>query len=476
LSSYSWKSINLSRFLGKGVTTADRHRIIRATLYSFLIQGVSVLLVFASNLWMVRSSDPASYGLYVHLFNWVSILAILVLAGRDDLVLALIPRYAAGNQPLRIARLIKKCNRWLLLASLVVGGGFIAFIFVVPVRTLSEYRWLFLLSMAAVYFTACLGLNQPVLQALNHIRLSQVVEKIGKPLLLMVCIAVFRLAAIPFSGKTLVLLSSIVLGICSAVVLVVIGRKVKRFNAAGAVLPAQENAGIPAAESAAPPAANEAPPTKENLSRKTFYFFAISLLNLLSVRIAMLMLPYFLPAKDIGIFNIASRFADLLIFPFFLMHTVLPQLFARHSAAGSAYTQSLFNESNRLMCILCIPLLLINIIAGKWLLHWFGPDFGQGYAALVIISVAQFLFSFFGPSNTILMMQDGEKYSALCLLIYVVVLAVLCRMLIPVAGVTGSAIAILISSLLYNVLLAVVGYRVSRIHSPFFSFLIRQRH
>jgi O-antigen/teichoic acid export membrane protein len=463
------------------VTTADRYRIIRATLYSFLIQGVSVLLVFASNLWMVRSSDPASYGLYVHLFNWVSILAILVLAGRDDLVLALIPRYAAGNQPLRIVRLIKKCNRWLLLASLVVGGGFIAFIFIFPVRTLSEYRWLFLLSMAAVYFTACLGLNQPVLQALNHIRLSQVVEKIGKPLLLIACIAVFRLAAIPFSGKTLVLLSSIVLGICSAVVLVVIGRKVNRFKAAGAARPALESARSLAAEGAALPSLENAAlptrdqlPAKENLSRKTFYFFCISLLNLLSIRIAMLMLPYFLPAKDIGVFNIASRFADLLIFPFFLMHTVLPQLFARHSAAERVYTQSLFNESNRLMCILCIPLLLINIIAGKWLLHWFGPDFGQGYPALVIISIAQFLFSFFGPSNTILMMQDGEKYSAWCLLIYVVVLAVLCRWLIPVAGITGSAIAMLISSLFYNVLLAVVNYRFSRIYSPFFAFLVRR--
>jgi O-antigen/teichoic acid export membrane protein len=462
LSSYSWKSINLSRFLGKGVTTEDRHRIIRATLYSFFIQGVSVLLVFASNLWMVRSSDPASYGLYVHLFNWVSILAVLVLAGRDDLALALIPRYAARDQPLRIARLIKRCNRWLLLASLVVGGGFIAFIFIFPVRTLSEYRWLFLVSMAAVYFTACLGLNQPILQALNHIRLSQLVEKIAKPLLLIACIAVFRLTALPFGGKTLVLLSSIVLGICSVVVLAVIGRKVNRFNA-----------GAPAAENAALQSPDQLP-AKENLSRKTFYFFGISLLNLLSIRIAMLMLPYFLPAQDIGIFNISSRFADLLIFPFFLMHTVLPQLFARHSVTEKAYTQSLFNESNRLMCILCIPLLLINIVAGKFFLHWFGPEFGQGYPGLVYISIAQFLFSFFGPSNTILMTQDGEKYAALCLLIYVVVLAVLCRMLIPVAGITGSAIAILISSLLYNVLLAVVTYRVSRIYSPFFSFLVRR--
>jgi O-antigen/teichoic acid export membrane protein len=403
---------------------------------------------------MVRSSDPGSYGLYVHIFNWVSILGVFVLGGRDDLVLSLIPKYVAGDRSLRIARLIRKCNRWILLATLLVCGLFIAVILLFRVRTLNEYRSLFLLSIPAVYFTACLGLNQPVLQALNHIRLSQVVEKIAKPLLLIGCIGLFRLSAIPFSGKALVILTSIVLCICSGVVLAITGRKTRFFTLAG----------------------GEALPPAEDLTGKTFYFFSISLLNLLSTKIAMLILPYFAPAKDIGIFNISSRFADLLIFPFFLMHTILPQLFARHTRSERAYVQSLFSESNKLMFVLCLPLLLINIVAGKFFLHWFGPDFSAGYTALVYISIAQFLFSFFGPSNTILMMQDREKYSALCLLAYVVVLTGMCRLLIPVSGITGSAVAILSGNLFYNVLLAVVNYRVSGIYSPFFSFLVRRRH
>ncbi len=78
----------VSRFLADGVTATDRHRIIRGTLHSFLIQGFSVALVFASNWWLVRSSNPEAYGNYVHVFNWVSILSVLVMGGRDDLVLA----------------------------------------------------------------------------------------------------------------------------------------------------------------------------------------------------------------------------------------------------------------------------------------------------------------------------------------------------------------------------------------------------
>jgi O-antigen/teichoic acid export membrane protein len=133
----------------------------------------------------------------------------------------------------------------------------------------------------------------------------------------------------------------------------------------------------------------------------------------------------------------------------------------------------LFSESNKGMTLLGIPLLLVNVAAGPFLLRLFGPDFAAGYAAIVYISLAQFVFSFFGPANTILMMQDKEKYSMACLLVYVVVLAGTSRLLIPGGGITGGAIAILISSVVYNILLAVVLYRSCGVRSPYFSWLLR---
>lgn len=431
---------------GDGLTAPDRRRIIRGTLHSFVIQGFSVLLVFASNLWMVRSSDANSYGLYVHIYNWVSILAVIVMGGRDDLLLAQLPRYIAGGQHSLLVRMVRSANRWVLIAALVVGGLFMSLLIFLPIRTLSEHRDLFFIAMIAVYFTTFLSLNQLILQALNYIRLSQIVEKLVKPLLLIILIALFRLAAVPFTGRNLVILSSIALCICCATIFWLVSRKIKHYTLTLAQpLPA------------------------ESLSGKTFYFFSISLLYLLSTRITMLILPVFMPQKDIGIFNISYRFADLLMFPFFLMHTVLPQLFARHAVTETGYTRSLFNESNRLMILLSLPLLLLNVLGGRFFLHLFGGDFEVGYSALVYISFAQFLFAFFGPTNTILMMQNREKYSALCLLIYVISLLVSSRFLIPVAGITGGAMAILISSAFYNILLAVITYRLTGICPVVFS-------
>ncbi len=439
------------RWIDEGLSETDRQRIVRGTLHSFLIQGGSVVLVFLSNLLLVRTSDPDSYGLYVHVFNWVSILSVVVLGGRDDLALAQLPRYSAGQRSL-VTRLIRIANRWVLAASVVSGVLFVVLLGRVPVKTLTGNLSLFRVGMVAVYLTAALALNQLILQALNHVRLSQVVEKLAKPFLLIVGAGMLWLIGVPLDARVLILLSCVVLGICCGIVVGLVAGSVRRYRG---------HDGAPAADSGTP-------------SKKVVYFFAISLLTLLSTKITMLILPGFLPmAKDIGIFNIAYRFADLLIFPFFLMHTVLPQLFARHAVTGRAYTQSLYSESNKLMVLLSVPLLLVNFAAGPVLLRLFGPEFSTGYRAMIYISLAQFLFSFFGPANTILMMQDNEKYSAGCLLVYVCFLAATGWWLIPLSGISGGALAILISSAVYNVLLAIVVWRVCKVRSPFLAWLVR---
>jgi O-antigen/teichoic acid export membrane protein len=435
-------------------------------MYSFLIQGGSVALVFVSNLLLVRSSDANSYGLYVHVFNWVSILSVAVLGGRDDLVLAQLPRYTAAQHG-RLVALVRAANRWILAAAAVVGLAFTLLLHGVPIETLSDHQPLFRLAMVAVYLTAALGLNQLVLQALNHIRLSQVIEKLVKPLLLIVAVCLLRVLAVPFSARILVILSCVVLGICCGGVFWLVVRAIRVYVAPGvADGTAPGHAAVP---EAGEPVSGEG---EERLSGKTTYFFLISLFTLLGTKITMLILPVYLPPKDIGIFNIAYRFADLLIFPFFLMHTVLPQLFARHTVTGRAYTQSLFSESNKLMTLLSIPLLLVNVAAGPALLGLYGPEFKGGYTAVIYISLAQFLFSAFGPANTILMMQDREKYSAGCLLLYVVLLAATSWWLIPLVGITGGALAILISSAVYNIVLAVVVYRVCGVRSPFLAWVV----
>lgn len=417
-------------------------------MQSLIIQGLSVVLVFAGNLLLTRWAGADAYGKYVHIFNWVSILGVMATGGREDLVLTELTQYHYSGEPWRIGPLIKRTNVHVLIASLLIGLLFITIISVVPIPALHEYRLDFLIAWGAIYFTAFLTLNQFILQSLNFIRLSQIVDRLIKPFLMILLFGILLVIGYHPGSRPLIILVETDLGICCLILTVILLKKTRAFFEPG-----------------------EQVLHRDNLTRKTLYFFSITMMTLLITKISMLVIPYFAPRRDIGIFNVSYRFADLVVYPFFLMHSVLPQLFARHTFAEVAYKQSLYNSSTKLMTALCLPLLLVNVLAGRFLLGLFGKDFTAGYTAMVLLSVSQFFYSLFGPANTILMMQHREKQSAICLLIYLMLLLLSNVLLVPLWGVTGGAVAMLVSCLIYNVILAVQAYRLSGVISPFFAFL-----
>ena len=440
------------KMLKSDLQPADRARMIKGIIHSFIIQGISIVLVFAGNFLLVRFFGAEKYGVYVHVFNWISILTILALNGQDNIVISRLPKYKAQNNLLQTGAVIRHANISVAVGSIFISLVFLILIYIFPIPTLSEYRSQFVVASGAIYLSAFLSVNQMILQALNHIRSSQVIERLLKPFLFTVFIAGAGWLSMAVDASRLILLAVINLAICVLVLLWLMIKKTRLYFRNGT----ERYKGT-------------------GLKTQTFYFLCISLLQLLTGKIGMLILPFFTDESAIGIFNISARFSDLIIYPFFLLHTVLPQLFATHHTADLAYKQKLYSESTWIIMITSLPLLLANILAGPWLLGYFGPAFKAGYPALIYMSVSNALFSIFGPANTILMMQGKEKLSAIALGVYVILLTVLSRILIPGQGITGAAQAMLISNVIYNILLSGYAKNHTGVLSPFFSMFAKRR-
>jgi O-antigen/teichoic acid export membrane protein len=440
------------KMLKSDLQQADRSRLVKGIIHSFIIQGISMVLVFAGNYLLVKFFGVEKYGVYVHVFNWISILTILALNGQDDVVLSRLPKYIAQNNLVQTGAVIRHANVRVAISGIGISLFFLGLIYIFPINKLSEYRFEFLIASLAIYLSAFLSVNQMILQALNHIRLSQVIERLLKPFLLTVFICVVGLLSFYIDASRLIMIAVINLVICALVLLWIVLKKTKPYFSNGT----ERYRG-------------------EGISKQTFYFLAISLLQLLTTKIGMLIMPYYTEEKDIGIFNIAARFSDLIIYPFYLLHAVLPQLFAKHHEADQLYKQKLYTESTWIILITSLPLLLLNVAAGPWLLGYFGEAFTDGYTALVYMSISNALFAIFGPANTILMMQGKEKLSAIALLVYVTLLTVLSCMLIPTQGITGAALAMLISNIVYNILLAVYAQRYTGVSAPLFNLFAKRR-
>jgi O-antigen/teichoic acid export membrane protein len=440
------------KIIKSNLQQADRSRLIKGIIHSFVIQGISILLVFAGNYLLVKFFGSEKYGVYVHVFNWISILTMLALNGQDDVVLSRLPKYKVQNNEMQAGAVIRHANIRVALGSIIISGLFLLLIYLFPVPTLSQYRTQFLIGILAIYLSAFLTINQMVLQSLNYIRLSQVIERLLKPFLFTAFIAAAGWLSFYMDAGRLIGTSVLNLFICAGVLAWLIVHKTKPYYKSGT----ERYRG-------------------EGLHTQTFYFLTISLLQLLVGKIGMLMLPFFTVEKNIGIFNISARFSDLIIYPFFLLHSVLPQMFAVHHTSEQSYKQKLYTESTYIIGIISIPLLVVNVFAGPWLLGYFGAEFTAGYPALVLMSASNALFALFGPANTILMMQGKEKLSAIALLVYVILLTALSRLLIPIQGITGAALAMLISHVIYNILLTVYAHNHTGVLSPFFRLLAKRR-
>ena len=161
----------------------------------------------------------------------------------------------------------------------------------------------------------------------------------------------------------------------------------------------------------------------------------------------------------VAILNITLRLADFVIFPFSLIHAVIPQLFASHSDSRLMYKKELFNKITRVVAIASTCIMVVMLVFGKQILGWYDKSIVIYYDLMIIFCAGQLIYSFFGPCSAILMMQGKQKQAALALSFDVAFSSIVFFVLIKDFGLFGAAWAALLSSFIYNIILRVMVHR-----------------
>jgi O-antigen/teichoic acid export membrane protein len=87
-----------------------------------------------------------------------------------------------------------------------------------------------------------------------------------------------------------------------------------------------------------------------------------------------------------------------------------------------------------------LPVVLVLALFGRSILGWFGADFSQGYAALVILLAGQTVNALCGAGAALLGMTGRHRELALAQTAAAVVKLVLLVVVIPVWGLIGAAV------------------------------------
>jgi O-antigen/teichoic acid export membrane protein len=427
------------KFLGKLLHSSDAEKITQGIKKTITVQAFSYLLVFISNILMVRVAGMENYGIYITVINWISLLSVFAAQGMEDVVLAEIPPSVANGNYRNAKKIIFFANKIILTGAVIVTLVFFIIIKSGVVTVFTDNDLTFFAALINIYLFAFIMVNQQALQAFNRFYSSQLADRIVKPLLLIIAFTVFYYTSLKPGAVFLINTTTVVQIICALIVLLFLKTTFKNSIAEK------------------DDSANE---KKIKYGYTNFYFFIISLLYLLKAKIAIFIFGFAGKPEDTAVFNILSRLADFVVVPFFIIHAVVPQLFSKHKQADKAYKKELFNRITLLSTGGAVLVFLFIILSGKFLLRLYNNSIAENYRLLIVLSASQLLYSVFGPSSALLMMQGRQKQAAFILLADVAVSIILFGVFIKLYGLTGAVWATVISVFIYNLLLRIMVNKI----------------
>jgi O-antigen/teichoic acid export membrane protein len=157
-----------------------------------------------------------------------------------------------------------------------------------------------------------------------------------------------------------------------------------------------------------------------------------------------------------GLYAIATRGADLIGFGLISVNLALAPVAARLWAQRDLpQLQQMITKSVRAALIFTLPLAAVLIIFGGRFLSLFGPGFVEAKSALTILIIGQLMNVAMGSVGLLLIMTGHERQVVIVTVVCAFLNIALNLIMIPFWGVVGTALAVTISIIAWNIVLAI---------------------
>ncbi|MDR6299814.1 flippase [Mesonia maritima] len=154
----------------------------------------------------------------------------------------------------------------------------------------------------------------------------------------------------------------------------------------------------------------------------------------------------------VGVYGVALKIAAITSFSLEALNSVLaPKISNLYKKGDKASYKKLIRFSTNLNFIITILIVGIIIVFNKWLLGIFGDEFKTGTTALVILSIIYIVNSASGSVGIVMQMTGYQKQYRNIAFIALMINLLLNFSLIPIYGISGAAIASVISLSFLNI-------------------------
>lgn len=185
-------------------------------------------------------------------------------------------------------------------------------------------------------------------------------------------------------------------------------------------------------------------------------FTLLAVITTLNNELASVLLGFLGTEEAVGYFKVAMQGVTLLSLGLVAINTITgPNIVRLYKKGDVVGVQKLLTQSVRISTLTSVPFALILIFFSDWLVTMlFGTEYLPSAALLSILCVGQIVNVLMGSVGLVLQMTGHEKRALKTLIITLIVTVILLFLLIPAYQAKGAAIAVSISIVLWNSLMA----------------------
>ncbi|MCH8332255.1 MAG: polysaccharide biosynthesis C-terminal domain-containing protein [Bacteroidetes bacterium] len=190
-----------------------------------------------------------------------------------------------------------------------------------------------------------------------------------------------------------------------------------------------------------------------------------------------LMLGMLSDVDSVGVYSIALRLSEMIAFFLFAFNVIMAPMISEYYSKGQTdKLQGLMRVNARILLFLSIPVIVILILFGPFILSLFGSGFTSGDGALSILVGGQFINIMAGSVGYLLLMTKNERLSVISMGTSTLINIILNAILIPLWNIEGAAIATAVSVIIWNVMMLYYAKTKLGINPTAFSFSKRVSH
>ena len=190
---------------------------------------------------------------------------------------------------------------------------------------------------------------------------------------------------------------------------------------------------------------------KDKIVRNSYPMFLAASIMFLMSYIDSFMIAYYLDEYQVGLYNACISLSMMITFiPMAIGGFISPKVSKAYSQGDKLAVRKIFKNSLIIIFIVTLPIFGVIYFYAEFFLGIFGDAFKVATTTLLLTNIAFLSEALTGPVGFILNMTDNQHVFMRILLISLIINIILNALLIPIYGIDGAAMAILVSMLFWT--------------------------